>query len=166
MSEKIILSLQNAPLEIELDQSAGTARISGKEISYTLASLGKNEGVLEVDGKQIPFRFARNGEELWLWTSAGSKQFKIVPQTAKRSSGASEHIPSSGLIKAPMPGKVLDINVNQNDVVKSGDVLYIMESMKMELSIEAPIDGIVEEIFVQEGSSVNLGDDAMHIKER
>jgi biotin carboxyl carrier protein len=55
-------------------------------------------------------------------------------------------------IKAPMPGLILDIKVKAGDVVKKGDVVLILEAMKMENSIKAPGDGIVK------GIKVNLKD--------
>lgn len=51
-------------------------------------------------------------------------------------------------IKAPMPGLILDLKVGPGDVVKKGDVVLILEAMKMENSIKSPGDGIVKEIKV------------------
>lgn len=61
-------------------------------------------------------------------------------------------------IKAPMPGTILNINVNQGDVVKKGQVLLILEAMKMENEILAPNDATVASVNVSKGSSVNVGD--------
>jgi biotin carboxyl carrier protein len=51
-------------------------------------------------------------------------------------------------IKAPMPGLILDIKVTPGDVVKKGDVVIILEAMKMENSIKSPGDGVVKDIKV------------------
>ncbi|GAA0877946.1 biotin/lipoyl-binding protein [Algoriphagus jejuensis] len=51
-------------------------------------------------------------------------------------------------IKAPMPGLILDLKVKQGDQVKKGDVILILEAMKMENSIKSPGDGIVKEVKV------------------
>ncbi|SHK36386.1 biotin/lipoyl-containing protein [Tepidibacter formicigenes] len=61
-------------------------------------------------------------------------------------------------IKAPMPGTINDIKINKGDKVKKGQVLVILEAMKMENEIMAPFDGIVESININKGSSVNAGD--------
>lgn len=61
-------------------------------------------------------------------------------------------------IEAPMPGTILSINVNEGDTVKSGQVLAILEAMKMENEILAPRDGKVVSIVVTKGASVNTGD--------
>ena len=59
---------------------------------------------------------------------------------------------------APMPGTILDIKVKQGDKVKKGDVLMILEAMKMENEIVSPQDGIVATVNITKGSSVNSGD--------
>jgi len=61
-------------------------------------------------------------------------------------------------INAPMPGTILDVKVNAGDSVKSGDVLAILEAMKMENEIMAPSDGTVAGVHVKKGDNVNSGD--------
>ena len=57
-------------------------------------------------------------------------------------------------IKAPMPGLILDLKVNPGDVVKKGDVVLILEAMKMENIIKSPGDGVVKEVKVNLKQSV------------
>ena len=61
-------------------------------------------------------------------------------------------------ITAPMPGTVLDIKVNVGDTVANGDVLLILEAMKMENEIMAPAGGKIVSINATKGASVNAGD--------
>lgn len=61
-------------------------------------------------------------------------------------------------VTAPMPGTILDIKVSAGASVKSGDVLCILEAMKMENEIVAPADGTVAAVNVTKGASVNTGD--------
>ena len=61
-------------------------------------------------------------------------------------------------ITAPMPGNILDAKVNAGDTVKKGQVLLILEAMKMENEIMAPQDGKVSSVNVAKGSTVNSGD--------
>lgn len=57
-------------------------------------------------------------------------------------------------IKAPMPGTILKLNVKVGDSVKSGDVVCVLEAMKMENDICAPQDGVVSSVEVAQGASV------------
>ena len=61
-------------------------------------------------------------------------------------------------VSAPMPGKVLSVNVKAGDAVKSGDVLLILEAMKMQNEIMAPADGTVSDVRVSAGQTVATGD--------
>ncbi len=61
-------------------------------------------------------------------------------------------------IPAPMPGSILNVNVTVGQAVKAGDVLMILEAMKMENDISAPCDGTVKQILVTKGSTVNTDD--------
>ena len=61
-------------------------------------------------------------------------------------------------VNAPMPGNILDVKVKPGDSVKAGDVLLILEAMKMENEISAPQDGTVASVNVRKGDVVNSGD--------
>ena len=61
-------------------------------------------------------------------------------------------------IKSPMPGTINAVNVSNGQSVKKGDVLCILEAMKMENEIKAPRDGVVASVNVTKGQSVASGD--------
>ncbi len=61
-------------------------------------------------------------------------------------------------IKAPMPGTVLAVKKNVGDAVKAGDVVIVLEAMKMENDIVAPCDGTIKSINAPKGTSVNTDD--------
>ena len=60
-------------------------------------------------------------------------------------------------VESPMPGKILNIKVSEGQAVKFGEVVVIMEAMKMETEIVAPADGTVSKILVKAGDSVDTG---------
>ena len=58
-------------------------------------------------------------------------------------------------VKAPMPGNILKVNVTPGSAVKAGEVMFILEAMKMENEIVAPADGTVKQVLVNKGSVVD-----------
>ena len=86
---------------------------------------------------------------------------KSAPVAAPKPAAAknNNNIPAGAVkITAPMPGTVLKVNVNAGDTVKKGQILLILEAMKMENEIVAPSDGKIADVNVSGGSSVNSGD--------
>ena len=75
-----------------------------------------------------------------------------APKAAPAASGSGETVSS------PMPGTILDVKVAAGQAVKSGDILFILEAMKMENEIFAPCDGTVSSVAVSKGAAVNPGD--------
>jgi pyruvate carboxylase subunit B len=73
--------------------------------------------------------------------------------------------PIEGGVESTMQGMILKIKVKEGDSVKEGDVVAVLEAMKMENELKASNSGVVEEIFVSEGDKVNSGDVIMVIKE-
>lgn len=61
-------------------------------------------------------------------------------------------------VLSPMPGTILSVNASAGSAVKAGDVLLVLEAMKMENDIVAPCDGTVKQILVQKGSTVATDD--------
>lgn len=63
--------------------------------------------------------------------------------------------PKINEVKAPMPGLVLSIKVSENQEVKKGDPILILEAMKMENVIKSPIDGVIKQVVVSEKQAVD-----------
>ncbi len=67
--------------------------------------------------------------------------------------------PAAGtVVSAPLPGNILAIHVKEGDAVKAGQVLLLIEAMKMENEVMAPADGVVKQIAVSKGQVVATGD--------
>jgi len=87
---------------------------------------------------------------------------KAAPKAAAPKAAAPKAAAPSGAagavkINAPMPGKILSINASAGQAVKKGDVIMVLEAMKMENEIVAPQDGTVAGINVAAGDSVEAG---------
>jgi len=83
--------------------------------------------------------------------SAAPAAPKAAPKAAAASAGSNK-------VVAPMPGTILDVKVSVGQNVKKGDVICVLEAMKMENDIPAPCDGVIASVSVQKGSSINAND--------
>lgn len=90
---------------------------------------------------------------------AGSAPAAAAPVQAAAPAPAPAAAPAGGTaVKAPMPGNILDVKVNAGDTVSEGQVLMVLEAMKMENDIVAPKAGTVASVNVKKGDSVNRDD--------
>lgn len=83
---------------------------------------------------------------------------KIVKPSSNGNGTVSAASASGEKIVAPMPGNILKVNVNKGDAVKKGQVLLVLEAMKMENEITAPGDGKIADIKVEKGQCVTAGE--------
>tara|TARA_B100000214_G_scaffold371516_1_gene348046 strand:+ start:116 stop:517 length:402 start_codon:yes stop_codon:yes gene_type:complete len=109
-----------------------------------------------VDGTEFEVEIEMDGS-FWNATVEG-RTFKIeVPDSGpvvkkKRSQGSKKK--KSGTVSANIPGKIVTIEVNEGDIVKEGQVILILEAMKMQNEIQAPISGTVTSVSCEEGQSI------------
>ena len=82
---------------------------------------------------------------------------KAVPVAPVAAAPAAPVAAGAKSITAPMPGTILKVNVQNGAAVKKGDVLMVLEAMKMENEIMAPADGTVASVNVAQGASVEAG---------
>lgn len=89
----------------------------------------------------------------------GGAPSKAVPaKKAAPAAAPAASAPAGGeTVKSPMPGTILSVNVAEGDTVKKGQVLMILEAMKMENEIMAPCDGKVTSVSTSKGSAVESG---------
>jgi len=88
----------------------------------------------------------------------GAPRPSARPAGAPAAGGRERTAAASGAVTAQIAGRIVRVNVKPGDTVKAGDVLLVLEAMKMENEIKAPKDGTVREVLVSEGARVAEGD--------
>lgn len=146
MMRKFNITVNGRTYQVEVEEVT-----SGSASTATVPSTGvKEERPVEVPKPaqvQVPQEPSKEEPKEKAAANAGVK----APEEIKIPEGAET-------ISSPMPGTILSVNVKPGDMVKRGDVLFILEAMKMENEIMASHDGKVLKIEVQNGASVNTGD--------
>ena len=119
-----------------------------------------NSGIdIEIEDIRFFSKVTRKDANLIVHGPWGDILFKIMP----RFKSVSQEVKDGGLI-APMPGKVIDLKVKVGSKIKKGDTLVILEAMKMEHTVKATEDGVIDELFISNHDQVENGALLMVIK--
>ena len=162
---KRIIHLDDAGRQIEvtmmrLSQSRWKASVSGGdeaetvEIECSLEQAREGRFAVDFDGTVEKAHCVVVGNAITVFMSDRTRVFGL-PDEAK---AADESEVQGNRIYAPMPGVVKSITAVAGTPVKRGTPLIVMEAMKMEMTLTAPGDGLIEEIAVNEGDQVSEGD--------
>jgi acetyl-CoA/propionyl-CoA carboxylase biotin carboxyl carrier protein len=108
---------------------------------------------LEVDGEARPMLLRHHEDAVWLVDGAAEPARFELAEAAAGAGGAV----AGGSLEAPMPGVVIEVRSEPGAAVGEGDVLVVLESMKMELSIQSPRAGEIAEVLVAVGDQVDRG---------
>lgn len=133
----------------------------GDDISIQLTSESVRGIAATVDGASVTVsaslasvaRLVRDQAGVTVFAGGEAHRFDFP-----RPDAAADALEAGGLVKAPMPGKVLTVSVKDGDTVAKGDTLLVLEAMKMEHALTAPRDGVVESVSVTAGTQVGEGD--------
>jgi propionyl-CoA carboxylase alpha chain len=125
----------------------------GDESTVVISSWDENEIALVIDGRRVDYMTIQDGDRRICHGPKGQAEFLVLPRFP---SADREGI--SGGLTAPMPGNVLACYVKPGEEVEKGQLLLILEAMKMEHRIVAPGNGMVNEVRIQEGDQVSNGE--------
>ncbi len=127
-------------------------KIGEKDYTTSVADVEDNKVVVVVNGTKYQVELDEAVQDMQ--PVAVKPQVAAPVETSVQSAAAGPSQP----LKSPLPGVVLEINVNVGDTITSGQKVMMLEAMKMENNIEADFGGVVKEIKVKKGDSVNEGD--------
>ena len=139
MGKKFKVTVDGEMFEVEINE-AGPQRV----ITQT------NKEGSQIESPKVVTTQAKKPHEKEI-TSTPTKTIKTEPMSIK-----TKDVSKSGanIVTAPLPGKILSVNVKKGDAVKQGDLLLVIEAMKMENEIFAAENGKIKEIFINSGDYV------------
>ena len=123
--------------------------ISGTQFDVRVVLIEENFVDIEVDSRRVRCNLYHDENTWYVHTSSGHLEVRNRPLFSLQ-----DVTHRTGNLSAPMPGKVLTLEVEGNTQVKSGELLLVLEAMKMEHRIVAPYDGVVSAIHVSVGDIV------------
>ena len=132
----------------------GARRITldDRDVTFGWVDLTATGGRAELDGHHLSVAIERVDDVVFVDTALGSIALRVEPRLREP---VADELPGS--LHAPLPGSVRSVAVSRGDAVAQGDVLVVLEAMKMEHSIRAPHDGIVDVVHVHDGDQVDGG---------
>lgn len=154
---KYITTVNGEEFQIELLDD-NKINVNGKiyELDFEEVS-GQMVYTLLVDGKSFEARVSESDNEWHVYMRGTMYTAKVLDEREKRLRAAGSEgqgISGEYTLKSPMPGLVIKVPVSQGDQIKKGDVLVILESMKMQNELKSPQDGTVSHVGIQQDDRV------------
>lgn len=130
----------------QVQAGAATAQVK-------LALAHENDIAIKIADQTVAATVVRDGEHFHVFSQGRHTDLHYMDALAHAGEAEAE----TGRLTAPMPGKIVAVLVNKAQEVKKGDALLIMEAMKMEHTISAPHDGVIDEVLYAIGDQVTEG---------
>jgi biotin carboxyl carrier protein len=150
------------PLEGGIEDSKGAdwkLRLDGRELLVNVAVGGPNVLSLLIAGTSFGVRQEREPERLHIFVRGESHEVSLRDPRSLRNrarSGTAEQGPLT--VTATMPGKVVRVLARAGEQLSLGQAIVVVEAMKMQNEIRSPKEGVLRELRVEAGSSVNTGE--------
>jgi len=143
------------PVEVAVSGQPTAAQVRvGGGAPVAASALPLADGfLLTVAGRSSRVLSAAHGDTTWLWLDGASYAIAAAPRRARGADAGA----AGGEVRSPMPGAVIAVSASAGDVVRKGAVLVVVEAMKMEHGLAAPIDGTVGPLEVRVGDHVVVG---------
>jgi biotin carboxyl carrier protein len=129
------------------------ARVDDREYVVDAAQLASGGWLLRMDGTRYFAHSVGDTDARHVHLNGVQYRLEKVNTRRRKRTGSG----SGGDLTAQMPGQVIDVRVQDGDVVQAGQVLLVLEAMKMEIRISAPLDGVVTRLLVKQGDLVERG---------
>jgi glutaconyl-CoA/methylmalonyl-CoA decarboxylase subunit gamma len=179
---RVTLEVDGKPMDVEVDLEAGTVRIGERSFPAKVVADTPRRVELEIGGEKVvvegwgvgeptpPDAVAVDGERFRVRASvaeAGARPPRAIPPpgaapTAVPSSTVADGVGTA--IAPPMPGKVVELRVREGETVKAGQVLLVLEAMKMRNEVTTPIAGVVRSLRVSAGANVRAREPMLRIE--
>ncbi len=148
------------PTLVRLHDGATVLQLGGQRWPLTSTPLGDGRFDVHLGSQRLTLCVYAHGERYAVFAAQGSAVLSDYDPIAHAADGAAE----GGRLTAPMPGKVVSFLAKAGDKVQRGQALAVMEAMKMEHTISAPHDGVVEELLYGVGDQVAEGGELLRLK--
>ena len=146
--------------EVKIDRDDGSSAsvlVDGVALQLRINTLADGTIAVQAGGRTRRFRTFSDAHGRWLSEGPRQRCFEVVDERESWLSASGGADGADGDIKASMPGRVVKVAVVVGDVVQPGDVVAVLEAMKMENDVKSKIAATVVEVAVAVGEAVETG---------
>ncbi|MFI8747685.1 geranyl-CoA carboxylase subunit apha [Pseudomonas sp. NPDC077186] len=153
---RFVLKQAEQRIEVELQvlgdgtQPRLLAKLGEQAVELTLLAADGRWAHVELDGVRQRLAYHLQGDGIWLYGHNGNLELQDITHAPATGSSAA----ASGSVKAPMDGAIVEVLVEEGTTVAKGQLLVVLEAMKMEHPLKAGVDGVIRRIGVSQGDQV------------
>lgn len=152
------LSIDNVQKRVSVVTDGDSYRVTVEGREFTVTDVNVADGMLafliERESYIAHVSLERGGKRL----SMRGRNYRVVEETMDTDRPGTAHGGGDGRVEAPMPGTIVAVHVEADQRVSAGTTVAVLESMKMQNEIAAPIDGVVRRVNCSAGDQVGFGD--------
>lgn len=152
---KLLVTIDGRDYVVEVQGAPGgptTVLVDGQPLTVTLSSYGGPETIEWAMVGPHPYELIVDRDLRWIQSARGRHNLHVRDLEAP----VARPVSGDGRVKAPIPGLIIRVLVEQGQTVEAGQPILVLEAMKMANEIRAPRPGVVAEIRAQQGQSVKL----------
>lgn len=154
------------PNEYKVDIKNDQFMVNGQPMDLKIRQLNEQGLFLLQKGNKQLEMLLRAKDRNQVAVSVNRRHVMVQVERNEAGKGRSSTNSAPGMLSAPMPGTVIQVNVVEGQIVSKGDVVAVLESMKMQMEIRTPVSGKVEKVFVSAGKKINKGTELVQVVEQ
>ena len=149
---------------VEIERDGENYYITCEDNMYTVSAVEIDKGFLKIAlaDREIKCVVSETDENKYVFIDG--EVFEVIPIELTGRKKGKDGVGEEKDLRSPISGKIVKIEVTKDDTVEQGDVVMVIEAMKMEYIIKAPWSGVVEGVNYKEGDLIEIGEPTVDIK--
>jgi biotin carboxyl carrier protein len=154
---EMTVTIDNVERRIDVTQDGEGYVVSIGEATYRVSDVNSIEGTISFLLDRQSFMAHVSDGEGGVRISIRGRNYRLIEESMDADRPGGQALGGDGRIEAPMPGTIVAVHVAEGDTVSTGQPLMVLESMKMQNEITAPVDGVVKHLGCGQGEQVGFG---------
>ncbi len=152
---------------VEVEREDHEYYISYEGDTFTVTAEEVDRGYLKIDlgGREIKCVVSETDGSKYVFLNGEVFEVSPLELTGRKFDGKMDSGAGESDFKSPISGKVVKVEVQEGDEVKTSEVMMVIEAMKMEYLIKAPWDGVIEKVNFSQGDQIEIGEETLVMSE-